>query len=343
MPAVELANKSSSKVQNEPWKGLGYRLMCPPGEQLTTDEIVTQSHLDWEVIRDPLRTKTRNIPVPGRVALIRETDGAFFDLVGSNWKPNQNRQGIDFFRRLCENGGLDLHTAGSVSGGKIIWAIAKMKDSFTLPGGDVVEGHLLFANPHMFAKSAVIEFLPIRAVSESGIVLSMSNAKKGKKVKVSHKTDFDPTVVAQALAASKEAFKQYEATARLLASKKPTDKQIEEYFNYLFPVIRYNTKKKVDLTAEGMSVNDIIVAGRSGKQKRDISKNAERLFELLESQPGADLSRGTWWHVLNTIFYITNHEFGRTVDSRLSSAWFGANRRLNLRALKKAIEMAGGK
>lgn len=339
--AVETMAYKYESAHSVPWHGLGDRIIKSPGEQVTVDEMLERAGLNWKVIPDNLRTKTRNTPIPGKVALIRETDGAFLDIVGTNWKPIQNNVAADFFRKFCEKGDMELHTAGSLDGGRIVWFLAKLKSGFTLPGGDEIEGHLLFMNPHSFARSAVIEFTPIRVVCMNTLILALNNATKGMKVTVSHKTQFDPEIVERALGLSEDRMKKYEEAARFLASKRAKTKHVEEYFSKLFPVIRYNTKKK-SVADEIVTMEDLIQMGREPNPRmRTLSKNTDRLFELLEEQPGADMSEGSWWQPYNAVTYLTDHEFGRTTDSRIKSAWTGANRRLKLRALNLAVEMAG--
>ena len=42
----------------------------------------------------------------------------------------------------------------------------------------------------------------------------------------------------------------------------------------------------------------------------------------------------------NAVTYLTDHEMGRTTDTRLTSAWFGQNRTRKAKALKLATEYA---
>lgn len=338
--AVETMAYRMESEHDVPWHGLGDKIRRSPGEVVSVEEMLQRSGTNWTVSKDNLRTKTRNTPVPGKVALIRDSDGAFFDIVGTNWKPIQNSTAFEFYRKFCEKGEMDMHTAGSLDGGRIVWILAKLKSGFTLPGGDEIEGHLLFMNPHSFARSAVIEFTPIRVVCMNTLTLALGNATKGMKVTVSHKTEFDPEIVERALGLSEERMKKYEQAARLLTRKKAKVADIQTYFNTLFPVIRYNSKKKI--ADEIVTMEDVIQMGKADNPRmRDLSKNTDRLFELLEEQPGSDMSAGTWWQPYNAVTYLTDHEFGRTTDSRIKSAWTGANRRLKLRALNLAVEMAG--
>ena len=47
-------------------------------------------------------------------------------------------------------GDMEMHTAGSLQDGQIVWALAKVKDSFELFKGDTVESYLLFSNPQVW-------------------------------------------------------------------------------------------------------------------------------------------------------------------------------------------------
>ena len=38
-----------------------------------------------------------------------------------------------------------MHTAGSLQGGRWVWVLAKVKESFELFGGDKVDSYLLFS------------------------------------------------------------------------------------------------------------------------------------------------------------------------------------------------------
>ena len=46
-----------------------------------------------------------------------------------------------------------MHTAGSLKGGKMVWALAKINESFDVMDGDRVDSYLLFSNPHDYGKS----------------------------------------------------------------------------------------------------------------------------------------------------------------------------------------------
>jgi len=45
-------------------------------------------------------------------------------------------------------------------------------------------------------------------------------------------------------------------------------------------------------------------------------------------------------NAFNTVTYMTDHIQGRSNDGRMTSSWYGRNRRVKLKALDKALEYA---
>jgi len=84
----------------------------------------------------------------------------------------------------------------------------------------------------------------------------------------------------------------------------------------------------------------ILPAGNPTKRETHLSRAAKTAIGILESQPGAEFAEGTWWPVFNSVTYMTDHLLGRSQDTRLTSAWYGSNRDLKLRALTEAVKMA---
>ena len=52
---------------------------------------------------------------------------------------------LHFYQDLVEAGGFELETAGSLKGGRKLWALAKTGQDLMLKGGDLVKSHLLLA------------------------------------------------------------------------------------------------------------------------------------------------------------------------------------------------------
>lgn len=299
-----------------PWHGLGERVPA----DLSPAQMLQKAGLDWTVEKVPafadINGKKVNV---GWSALTRSSDDRILGVVSNDWNPVQNHEAFEFFDEYCRAGDMEMHTAGSLKDGQIVWALAKIKDSFELFSGDQVDSYLLFTNPHKFGQCIDVRFTPIRVVCNNTLTLSLSQ-KADRVVKKNHRTIFDANEVKQQLGIATEKLTKYKEMAAFLGSKRYNDESVKDYFNQIFPVLAYNKEK--------------------GPQRKELSKSATRALEVLHTQPGAKFAEGSWWQAFNAVTYLTDHEIGRSADTRLQSAWFGANKNLKIKALETAVEMA---
>ena len=303
-----------------PWHGLG----VPVSDDLTPQQIQTKAGLDWIVEKRDIFVKDNfgdDIRIPGKKALTRSSDDRVFDLVGDDWNPIQNTQAFEFFNEYVAAGDMTMETAGALNDGRRVFALAKVKESFSILGDDKVDSYLLFSNPHEYGRAIDIRFTPIRVVCNNTLTFSLQSASKNF-VKLNHRTLFDADLVKQQMGLASEKFAMYKDMAEFLSTRKFTVENLIKYYNDVFP----HTYAKGKL--------------KEIKAKEDLSLNAKTAFEVLETQPGAEYGAGTWWSALNSVTYMTDHTMGRNAQSRLTSAWFGQNGRRKVRAVNKAVEYA---
>lgn len=299
-----------------PWHGLGVKVPA----DLAPAQMLEKAGLDWTVEKIPAFAEIGDKKVAvGWSALTRSSDDRILGVVSNDWNPVQNSEAFEFFDEYCRAGDMEMHTAGSLRDGQIVWALAKVKDSFELFKGDQVDSYLLFTNPHKFGQCIDVRFTPIRVVCNNTLTLSL-NQKADRVVKKNHRTVFDAAQVKEQLGIATEKLAKYKEMAAFLGSKKYKEESVKDYFNRIFPVIAYDKEK--------------------GPQRKELSKSATRALEVLHTQPGARFAEGSWWQAFNAVTYLTDHEIGRSADTRLQSAWFGANKNLKLKALETAVEMA---
>ena len=125
-----------------PWHGLG----VPVSNDLTPNQMMVKAGVDWKVQEVDTFVRFNNQEMAtGQKALVRETDGRILTTVGENWNPVQNEDAFNFFSEYCMSGDMEMHTAGSLKDGQMVWALAKVKDSFEIFGGDRVDSYLLFS------------------------------------------------------------------------------------------------------------------------------------------------------------------------------------------------------
>ena len=301
-----------------PWHGLG----VPVSNDLTPAQMMKKAGLDWTVeqIDSYVTVGDKKIPT-GMKALVRSSDNKVLTNIGQVWNPVQNEDAFNFFSEYVLKGDMEMHTAGSLKGGQLVWALAKVKESFDLFGGDTVESYLLFSNPHKYGFSIDVRFTPIRVVCNNTLSLSLE-AKAERSVKVGHRTEFNADEVKKALGIASAKLSQYKEMAEFLGSKRYNIDNLIEYYNTVFPRTADKRVQNQELSVE------------------TLSKNAKAAFDAIELQPGAKYAEGSWWQAFNSVTYVTDHLQGRNPDNRLYSSWFGGNQIRKRDALKTALEFA---
>ena len=301
-----------------PWHGLG----VPVSNDLTPRQMQEKAGLDWKVreVESYIDYDGKRIAT-GQKSLVRESDGKILTNVGENWNPVQNEEAFDFFHEFVSSGDMEMHTAGSLKGGQMVWALAKVKESFDLFGGDKVESYLLFSNPHLYGKSIDIRFTPIRVVCNNTLSLSLAEQAE-RSIKVGHRGSFNADEVKKALGIASDKLKTYKEMAEFLGSKRYNIDSLVEYYNTVYPRTADKRVQNKELSIE------------------TLSKNATACYDALEQQPGAKYAEGSWWQAFNSVTYVTDHLQGRNADNRLYSSWFGGNQIKKRNALQTALEFA---
>ena len=318
MHEIEITNgKAQMAYAGEtPWHGLGKRV----SPDLAPVEMMREAGVDWKVKKRPSFIKADGKHHPtGMYALVRKTDNMVLTNVGEGWKPVQNVDAFKFFDKFVHAGDMEMHTAGSLKNGRIVWALARVKESFDLFGGDRVEPFLLFSNPHIYGRSIDIRFTPIRVVCHNTLVLSLRK-DSSSGVRIDHRSAFDAEKVREMMGLVRGQFGKYRQMAEFLGSKQIPQKESIVYFNTVFPK----------------------ASGTGGKVKtpNDLSLNAQKALDCMEQQPGAEYAKGSYWQAFNAVTYMTDHVMCRNNDNRLYSQWFGDNLHRKTKAMKTAMKMA---
>lgn len=302
-------------VGEVPWHGLGTKV----APNLTPGQFIVEAGVDWEVSLVPayadINGKQRSI---NRSALVRSSDDRILDVVTNDWHPMQNLDAFKFFDEYVKRGELQMDTAGSLDNGRVVWALAKMKESFELFNGDRIDQYMLFSNPHKYGYAAEARSVFTRVVCENTIAVALRE-NTGNSVKITHRAEFDQDRVKMELGIAQQKADDYREIAKFLGESKAEKQDIVEYFKTLFPVLS---------------------AKKEGEGRKTISKNASLALEVLETQPGTQYAAGSWWQAVNAVTFMTNHMLGKSQDRRLASTWYGANKNLNSKAIKLALEYA---
>jgi hypothetical protein len=312
---IEMVNGKAQMAYagDVPWHGLGTKVP----HDLTPAQMLEAAGLDWSVQKIPAYATVAGEQVAiGQSALVRSFDNEILDVVSDDWNPVQNQEAFEFFNDFVAAGDMEMHTAGSLRDGQIIWGLAKVKESFELFKGDKIDSYLLFSNFHRYGFSTDVRFTPIRVVCNNTLTLSL-NSKVERMAKISHRKVFNGDNVKEMLGVAKDKLANYKEMASYLGSKRYNDENIVEYFTRVFPV-----------------------SGSNENKKKEMSKNASLAMSVLDTQPGTEYAPGSWWQAFNAVTYVTDHLACRNSDTRLTSAWYGYHKGVKTKALETAVEMA---
>ena len=302
-----------------PWHGLGVEV----SNDLTPQQMMKKAGVDWKVheVESFVEFNGENIPT-GQKSVIRETDGKILTNVGKDWHPCQNETAFEFFQEYVAAGDMEMHTAGSLKDGQYVWALAKVKDSFDLFGGDQVDSYMLFSNPHVYGKSIDVRFTPIRVVCNNTLTFALNTIGKNEQraIKVGHRSAFNSEQVKDQMGIAHEKFAKYKEMAEFLGSKKFSVENMLNYYNTVFPLTSGSNEGNVEY--------------------KTLSTQAKNCVDSLHTQPGAEFAEGTWWQVFNGATFVTDHIQGRNADNRLHSQWYGQNQLRKIKAAEKAVEFA---
>jgi phage/plasmid-like protein (TIGR03299 family) len=290
-------------VGEVPWHGLGVKVDGKP----TIEKMLKAADLDWQVEKRPIFLEG-GVKIENHFALTRDEDDKVFDICGSRYVPVQNAEAFEFFKEFVEEGDAILETAGALHGGKYVWGLANLGESFTLGKGDTVKGYVLVGCPHEQGKSLLIKFTPIRVVCSNTLAMALRNTTAdGKGVRLpefrrAHRSEFTGESIKEAktaLGIAREQLDEFEQTARTLKKMKMG---MDDHIDILAPIFG----KKQDI--------DEIKAGR-------VPPRMQAILDALVNAPGADPK--TAWGTLNAVTYWADHVAARTADKRLQNSWFG--------------------
>lgn len=316
---LDLSNNRANMayVGKPAWHGLGHELEL--GASIETWCEV--AGLNWEAKRSQVLFETSQGIQKGESNVIYRSDTLKeLGVVTERYKIVQPKDVLEFYRDLVSVQGWNLEVAGSLDGGKRVWALAKTDAGFSVHGTqDRVNTYLLLATSFDGTLATVGKFTSVRVVCQNTLTLSL-NDNSLAKVSVPHSANFNPERVKESLGIYETATETFKGKANLLANRKVSD---SEALTFIKNVIAGKDAKVDELSTRTANTIKMIFKGFSG------------------SGMGASMStaEGTLWGAVNAITEYTNHQYGNTSNNRLRSVWFGQNDKLNQDALDLALEM----
>jgi len=318
MHELEIKNDKASMfyVGEKPWHGLGVKLDNPA----TAEQALKYAKLDFGVDITPAKFNIgrKQLIVPDKYVTYRTDTNAGLGVVGKGYKPLQNTDAFKFFDTLVGEGEAIYETAGVLFDGRRVWIAAKLPNSITLKGDDIIDQYCILSNSHDGSSSVSAFMSPIRVVCNNTLSAALSSTKN--KVNVRHTTNVAKNVemAHELLGLQNVTTKALQEAYDVLQNKQINKKFIEEFMEKLYP-------RKEE--TKGVTNGDRI---------------KEAITEAFETSPGSNLrsSKGTAFGLYNGVTYYSNHaKVYSGANQRLNSIWYGGTSLVDEKAMNILLDM----
>jgi len=314
-------------IGTTPWHGLGQAL-TPDAD---IDTWTREAGLGYTVLESPV---LYNSPAasdlqewPNRKVLHRSDTGAPLAVVSDGYQVVQPGQVMDFFRDLVDNNGFRMETAGALSDGKRVWALASVGDAAPVLDRDLVKPYLLLGTSYDGTMATVAKFTAIRVVCNNTITAAVGGYSGGRAIRGEAETSTA----------------YLKSAVRILHSEKFDRDQVRAQLGIMvggaWDAFLENTRRMAQLpmgTEEAdLFLRDLLQPWHRSTNDISESRAFKRVMELFQGGAiGSNIDgvQGTRWGMLNAVTELVDHERGRSNNTRLESAWFGSGAQLKARA-----------
>jgi len=306
-----------------PWHKLGALV----SECQKSDEAIDLAGLNWSVDKCPLRTlvasgdKMLSIEVPDNYACVRDDTHAVLGVVGSRYRPYQNREAFDFMDSIVGEKLAMFESAGSLRGGKHVWMLAKLPKDIRVAGDDIVKPYVLICNSHDGTSGLRIIPTTVRVVCMNTLMLALRQAGSTDGLVINHTQALDRKVAdaREKLRIIGNRMGVFEIQAQSMAAKSLGTKELSDFFA---TVLTGQTEKFQKRVGELWIAN------------YDNSRNTMKGM------------KHSVWAAYNAVSEWADHQFrvnGRTdlekADNRVTSMWFGTANDFKQAAFKAALDL----
>lgn len=323
--AHEITIRASGKAEMAyvgelPWHKLGQSVT--KGADIDTWQ--REAGLDWHAELAVPQYHNQDgllLPFDKHRVVYRSDTCAPVGMVSDKFKVVQPRDVLEFFRDMTESGGWYIHTAGTLRGGSKIWAMASQHLEGVIKRHDKVLGNLLLATSLDGSMKTTAKLTSTRVVCANTLAIALRHLMGA--VTVSHRSEFDPHMVKEAMGVAPDAFAEFMAKAKKMAETPIGDSESLEVLRNLFgqPTESEIKESSTDFEFQQLMAQ-FTTPGMKLREQRSVSRSLA-LFEGEGKGSALPGSEGTRWGLLNACTQHVDHEMGRTDDTRIDSAWFG--------------------
>lgn len=274
----------------------------------------------------------------------------------------------ELMEKFCTETGATMETAGSVRGGKVVFASCNLGDNFVLPGQDKVTLFATQSNGFMQGFAYQVDIGTFRALCMNTVMgLRGKKGEGGEGAKYgrfrfvhsSKWTDAHSAAAVKTITDAKTKFSVFKEQAERLRATTFNADTTEAYviellmpelhkkvFNQMIEDGAVGDKRRLANMTEEEQGKRFLDAYLSKEQYHfhvdqlkgeDGNRTAIQVLRNMWNQPGIEACQDTGWAAYNGITYYTNHQRGRSEETRTDALLFGAGKDLNAKALDLSL------
>ena len=285
-------------TREKPWHGLGVVVKEAP----TSEEALRLAGLDWNVVQEPIYTPFRE-KIEGFKANVRDTDRKVLGVVSDRYKVVQNVEAFSFTDELLGHG-VRYETAGSLSGGRRVWLLARLPREYII-AGERISPYLVFSNTHDGSGSVKVAVTPVRVVCNTTLNLALETAQRSFSMVHTGNISDKITEARDTLFKAESYMDRLGAEFEQLHQQKVTDAEVQKYIELLIPMESNATRtqeKNVNRLRE-----DLAMRYYDAPDLQKVGKNAYRFINAV-----SDFA--THAEPLRRTANYSENLFSRTVD-----------------------------
>lgn len=335
---IDLSNSRANMAYagEKPWHGLGFQIDA----DASIEEWRAAAGLNWEIKKGGMVMRTEEGTLVdasdlNRSILYRSDTQARLSVMSTNgYHVVQPDQILGFIGDSVKAMGWKMETAGSLKGGRKIWALANIGESAMIGAGDEVKGYLLAATACDGSMASEFLFTSVRVVCDNTLHMAVDGSLKQRgdsdqqRVKVYHYNTLDVAAVKSQLGIAETVWANFIERAKMLSK------------------IKLDTKHAVGILRSVYAPEEKIVEGEVISDEQFLKENttARRVLELYQGAGiGMELSsaKDTAWGLVNATTEFYDHASKtRSVDNRINSAWFGVGAQKKQEVMEACFVMA---
>ena len=216
----------------KPWHGLGFQIR----PDASIDEWRAAAGLDWQIKKGSMHMQTEDgelldASILNRSILYRSDTKAPLSVMSTKgYHVVQPEQILGFIGDSVKAMGWKMETAGSLKGGRKIWALANIGEEATIGKGDQVKGYLLAATACDGSMASEFMFTSVRVVCDNTLHMAVDGSLKERdasqpRVKVYHYNTLDVDAVKKQLGIAGSVWANFIERAKTLSQIKLSEKK----------------------------------------------------------------------------------------------------------------------